>query len=410
MTAHALLYLSKRAGTPTRVSRPAGRMALVLTAVLSGACNGFDPVPTRQTTDPAQLYFTLAINHPAVNLSTMPPYDTLQLTATPQNALGEPMTGLPAPTFRLEFESDSAFVKLTPDGLIQARAATPERGVTIRVTLAVPGGGVHSDVGSIYVIDNAPPTVTALSADPLPPDSARQTMSRSSDDGDLFIFPFQFFIGGHLPAAHLLDAGGNPIGGKIAYKSLNPKIAAVGLFNALSSDPFVSLYALNPGQLRVVARTMAYGVSLVDTAVITVTWPVLQWVYVVSELDEAPHFQPSDIRIAPYGLVVWKNRSGETVDITFDNPTNVADPSLINGPGSIACSNLTDPYYGPGPHCGPGNAVMPPPLPNPDYPSESTTIQIRQFPVPGVYTYHSTRTGASGRIIVSADPDPTAMP
>jgi len=111
----------------------AGCTLLVALAGGLAGCSGLDPVATyEQLTDPAQLFMALTLDHPAVNLSTdatVPSYNTLQLTATPRNALGRPLTGLPAPTFHLDKATDSTKVTVTPTGLVTAKSATTGNGV-----------------------------------------------------------------------------------------------------------------------------------------------------------------------------------------------------------------------------------------------------------------------------------------
>src|SRR5689334_3667472 len=65
-------------------------------------CGGLEPVAPYNgiITDPANFFQSLTLNYRAIVLSTAPGHNTFQLTATPRNALGQPMEGLPTPTFR----------------------------------------------------------------------------------------------------------------------------------------------------------------------------------------------------------------------------------------------------------------------------------------------------------------------
>jgi hypothetical protein len=132
-----------------------------------------------------------------------------------------------------------------------------------------------------------------------------------------------------------------------------------------------------------VARTTAYGVTKVDTATFTVTLPIFQIVTA---------FQPSEVQIAPHGYVFWTNvmlDSEEPVatEVTFDDSSNVAAPP------SVICDVIVG-FFGPGASCGSGDFLLPAIR---NFPG----AQVRQFPVPGVYPYH-TGTGATGRVIVEA--------
>jgi len=397
--------------TPAMISSLT-RAAIISVAAVLAACNAVEPVTTyEQVTDPATLYLALTADDPAVNLSTVEPYNTVQLTATPRNALGEPMPGLPAPTFHLLLDSDSDYVKLTSDGRLEAVAATPPNGVAIVIELGVPGGARHIDQVHVSIISDPPPQIASLEVAPPPPDSAKRSMSYVFDPNVQFIFPAAFRS--RISRARVLDPDGNAVEGLvIGYRTLNPEIALVERFPFVGNRVMFS--ATRPGQVAVVAHTFAYGMRLADTVMYTVTWPTLQLIYTMSKLDGTPTFSPSDVRIASSGLVIWENLlPGDSVDVTFDDTTNVADPSLVPGPGATACNTMSnDPgSYGPGPQCGSGNMMLPIGTLAPDgRPIGSTTIQMRQFPVPGVYPYHSTRTGAAGRVIVTDDPDPNALP
>jgi hypothetical protein len=156
---------------------------------------------------------------------------------------------------------------------------------------------------------------------------------------------------------------------------------------------------IRPGQTFLVARTTAYGIMKVDTLPFVVTMPAHENVFIWPGADGIV-VKPREIRIAPYGVVAWVNRSlTDTVDLVFDDPDPVA-----GGP-TYMCDFLNDPawggYFGTEPHCDAGNMLLPPDMEGYD---GAQTIQIRQFPVPGVYDYHSTRLGLSGRVIVTVDP------
>jgi hypothetical protein len=176
--------------------------------------------------------------------------------------------------------------------------------------------------------------------------------------------------------------------------------------------------AIRPGQVRFVARATVYGVTRADTVVYRVTWPAAQAIDIVpgSALPTAPAvFAPSDVRLVPWGVVVWHNTiGGDSVDVTFEDPTNVGmPPAIICSEWLEYPDDETLQDFGPGPHCGTGNVSVPGlPLPDPVVGGSRLlwTTQVRQFPVPGIYRYHSTRTGATGRIIVTNDPDPSALP
>ena len=146
--------------------------ALVLAALLG--CGDIEPVAPGDVliTDPAQLYRGLALEAAAITLSTTSPYNTILLRAMPRDAQGNPMAGLPAPTFRLQNPNDSVRVLLTPTGLATAVATTTGTGVRVIATLTS-GSITHVDTARIAVKATAdPPKLATLSIEPILPDSA----------------------------------------------------------------------------------------------------------------------------------------------------------------------------------------------------------------------------------------------
>lgn len=387
----------------------------VLAIVVLAGCGAIDPVATfEQDTDPKHLYLQLTTDQGAVTLSTVAPYNTLQLTATPRNALGEPMEDLPAPTFHLALASDSTNLTVTPAGLLQARAPASE--VLVIAELGIPGNVRHADTTVVYInaTTDPSPQLASLASEPIAPDSAIMPMDLGFNFSDFGFLPFKYIIQ-EIPVPRALDAQGNPIPDVVfEFRSLDPTILQP-LIGPYSSG-YLQVAGTSAGRARLEFSTTTYGTTLVDTMFITVTWPVIQRVRITAGVGGTTQFQPSDIRLTPYGVVFWENLvAGDAVDVTFEDPANVADPltaELGSGPVRICDRMNTESfYYGPGPHCGPGNVLVPgfPSDPDLPFPGEHT-YQMRLFRIPGVYRYHSTRTGATGRIIVTADPNPAAVP
>lgn len=382
-------------------------------------CGGLDPVaPRQQITDPAKLYMSLDLDHRVVNLATVAPYDTLQLTAIPRNGVGEPMSGLPAPTFRLVTGSDSQFVTLTPQGLLRAREANdPFSPVRVSAELTDSMNVKNAIVIDVNVTDGPPVLMASLAFNVSPSDSNKSGMFHNADFAGFTRGRFILWqtldnlrlLTGEPPFARALDAAGGWIPGLlIRYTSLDPTITeSPAVSRGIFEDPYRGIVTVSPGKARLLAETTAYGVTKSDTIVYTVTWPTLAFVVVRPGLEGAPPvFEPQEIRIAPHGVVMWQSVAGDTVDVTFDDPTHVAA-----GPTSICDVFDSDPEtWGAGPACGSGNFIVPAMPTDPagaTYPWQ--TDRVRQFAVPGVYRYHSA-TGATGRIIVTNDPDPTKLP
>jgi hypothetical protein len=121
-------------------------------------------------------------------------------------------------------------------------------------------------------------------------------------------------------------------------------------------------------------------------------------------LSGTPAFVPGEIRIPPYGIVFWSNYLADSVDVTFDGPV------VMTPPPAGVCNGFIDLLIllgGPGPTCGIGDALMPPhglPIPGLEFlGGTASTVQVRQFPEPGIYPFHSTRTGLTGTVVVTSD-------
>lgn len=373
---------ARRLWSPIRPRRAVLWCGAVGMALGLVGCGGLEPVTTyQQITDPAQLFMTLAIDHSAATLSTAARYDTLQLAATPLNALGEPLTGLSAPTFHLATATDSTLVTVTSTGLLTAKAETTDPGVFVVAELQASGNIRRTDTMLVKVTTLAPPPVlTSFSIDPS--DSAIRSMKLGTGFSWLLLN-----IVGLAPSPSVLpqalDAANAPITGlAIAYTSLDPDIAVVDRWQG-------TVNFLRPGQARLVARTTAYGVIKTATTAFTVTLPISQEFNVVT----GQLLQQREFRIVPHGYVLfgWLNNDGDpvTMDLAFDTP-----PGEVATPPAVLCDAFEG-FLGPG-LCGTGDISFPlPATPGQQF----QAFRMRQFPVPGIYPYH-TSTGETGRIIV----------
>lgn len=349
---------------------------LVVAMAVAG-CGGLEPVdPYQPITDPARLYQRLTLDHRAVNLALAEPYDTLQLTATPRNAAGAPMDGLPAPTFR---SADTTLVWVSPEGLLQARQ--PALGVAVIAELAIEGNLRHADTAYVNVAATAPPTPDSLTIDPVPPDSAVWGMLPLNALAGRVLFA----IGPQIAfdpvlAPRVLDPSGTPIPDLIfEYESLDPSTVRVERW-------FGTVAVLRPGQAAIVVRSTVNGVALADTVIFKTTLPVINGFQIQGAPGERSAFSPTEVTIRRNGYVFWTNLSWDSVEVTFDDPTHVLEiPQL--------CATLG------GDFCLGGDIGR----------IEGSTNDFllntrgRRFPVPGTYIFRSTRTGNTGRVIVLDD-------
>ena len=357
-----------------RTSRPLARRLLAV-AVLAG-CSGLEPISSYSPiTDPASLFMSLTLDHGAVNLAMAEPYNELQLTVTPRNALGSPMDGLPAPTFR---SSDTTGVWVTPTGLLQARK--PGDGVLVIAELVADGNIRHADTAIVNVTTlTTPPTLDVLSIQPATPESAMWSMFPIQGIyGALILFIYAPEIGNDLfPRLSLraLDANGEPISGlAIEYESLDPDIVFVEPTNGSVSLP------VQPGEARVVARTMAYGISKADTARFTATLPRLQAFFILPGRNNGPPIvEPKMVTIRPGGYVVWTNGTTDSVSVTFDEPAGATPIAPLCAALAVFCKGGDIPRF---------------------MGMTDTGSGLRQFVKPGSYTFHIEPLGVTGRVVV----------
>lgn len=380
-------------GVQTRTETLGRACAVTIVLVLSlAACGGYDaPTVYEPITDPAQLYTALALDHRAINLSTAPGYRTIQLTATPRNVLGEQLAGLPAPTFR---STQPLRVRVSHDGLIEALQTGT--GILVIAELAIEGSNIrHADTARVNVTSNAaPPVLDRLELDPVTPDSAVWGLNPSLVSGFYFAI---LKIAGADPSQRLtaraVDAAGNAITGlAIELGSLDPSVGR------WINDPDCAggcVEAYRPGQARMVANTFAYGVAKADTVTFTVKLPAFQYVLLHPTTRTEGAIQPREVNVQRNGWVFWQNRSGQLADVVFDDPTNVVEPTTVCAATATAMqlSGITEPA----PPCGAGNI---PAFNDATQFSNILNFRVRQFPVPGVYTYRNTVTGAIGRVVV----------
>lgn len=366
----------------TVLRRPRNAHSLTLwliTAALLAGCGGLEPVaPYSPISDPAALFMALTLDHKAINLALVEPYGELQLAATPRDARGEPMSGLPSPTFH---SSDTTRVWVTPDGLLQARQ--PGTNIDVIAELVADGNIRHADTATVNITaSTTPPVLDRLSIEPLGGTTEWSLIPNQSIAGQiLFLLSSgRSFQPGLTVQA--LDATGTPMEGlALEYESLDPEIATI--------DPTTgSVGTKQPGEVRVAVSTTAYGVGKADTMAFTVTLPAIHGVVIQPGADNGPPtVEQTGVVIRPGGYVFWINQSPDSVNVIFDDPASAAQiEDICAGLGSIF------PVF-----CDSGNIP----------PFMSTTDNIfelargRQFTEPGTYTFRIEPLGVTGRVIVS---------
>lgn len=341
-----------------------------------------DPTPADPLSN--NPYLTLRLNTRAAIMSTVAPYDTLQLIATPYDASGAVLSTRGTVTYST---TDTA-VTVSASGLVHALTTSP--GAYIVAKLQDPASNItHMDTAFIVVTDQAPSSPLATFAiQPLPGDSTRLGVTNIS-------FPLDTIVVGAT------DGHGNDITPNllIQYTSSDSNVASVSPLGVVTGNRL--------GTVTIVATTTYYGIAKRDSVRLTITDPVLGHVMLLRQnklaSDGTPvfGFGPASLTIGAGGTVVFGfNLVSPTLgvlDVVFDDPSAV-QPS----PLSMTVTNASTEA---------GNIA---PIPQPSLDSLfAKCIDVmhfeygfylcqaaRAFPTPGTYHYHSARYGTEGTIIV----------
>jgi plastocyanin len=339
--------------------------AIAMACSVLGTTGCANDAPTRPTVKVDALYSALVLDHHAVTLSIASPYDTVSLVATPENPNGAALPGLGSVTFT---SSDLARVRVSDNGVVQALA----EGEAIPVVATLQSEKLtHVDTVFITITsDAAPSPLASLSIHPVPPDSAkvgvgvvaRQLLARAVD------------VNGDSMPELLVD-----------FQSSDPSTATVDRRTGV-------VVGARSGNVLIVARASAYGNTRTDTLPFTIGLPVSATIVVdrASMAGTTPTtFTPSAVTVGIGATVLWAWRQDiPATDVTFDDSTSVAADTVGIGPLHVGSS-------------GPGN------IPSPIGCTAADPLSVffkcinsRTFPIPGVFTYHSALTGATGRVIV----------
>ena len=320
-------------------------------------------VSPQPATDPGQRFWALTLDHHAVTLSTAATFDTIRLTATPRTVTGAALADLPVVTFT---SMDQDRVQVDSSGLVRATGS----GIGISVIASLTQGDVtRADTVIINVTSDAPPPVFGgISIQPLEGDSAKNTVYATT-----------------VITARIIDTDGADIpNAAVYYTSLDRTTAAI--------DPSTGvLFPVRPGHVTLVASATVYGVTKADTLLFTIGYPIVAFVSIAPRANANGQivnvFTPSAITIGPGAIVYFTTASTSPTDITFDDPTNVAE-------------DVQDCPFVPS-LCGTGNIDAF--AADPSDPAASVVGRARRFPVPGTYLYHSTIFGTTGSIVVVND-------
>jgi hypothetical protein len=338
----------------------AGGVTLLVTSL---GCAGEQHV-TSPGTDGTTLFWSLTLDEHAVNLSTVAPYDTAHIVATPRTSDG---SVYPNATDVKYVSSDLEHVQVSADGQLQA--ISPGLGIPVVATMSV-GNLTHSDTVIVDVVsDSAPPVLESLSIHPVPPDSAIWGANALEN---------LMFVGSRFVVAH--DDAGNPLSGfSIYFHSSDTTIATIDRNTG-------ELNGKRPGQVTIIASTRAFGVAKADTLPFTITMPAFMAVIIAPPPGTTgPNLvtSPTVATIAAGGTILFMDFSLSQINITFPDPSVIAEDQLV-------C------------FCGSGNIDT--------YGADTVNLDNdfkgRSFPVAGtyVYTVHGGPNALTGTIVVEPPP------
>jgi hypothetical protein len=331
-----------------------------LLAMLAAGCGGDPAVTPPPTGDPTTMFWQLTLDTRAATVSTVAPYDTIRITATPRTISGSPITDLAPPTYT-SMDLDHAFVD--PDGLVHAVAV----GDQILIVASLEEGNIlHQDTLVLNITDaSPPPTLATFTIHPDAGDSAKTAESANSN-----LNPRAF------------DEAGDPISDvSVYFVSSDPTIATVDRASGFLAPE-------RPGHLSIYATTTVYGVTKTDTLPYTIGVPLILVMRIAPLRQSDGHtiggFIPAQVTLGVGAKIFFQNDGAPNTDITFDDPTNVGEDDEDCPSFESFCGTGDIPAFGlePGDDTG------------------LTALRARKFHVAGSYPFHSTLWGTSGTITI----------
>ncbi len=341
-----------RASLRRGVRRYATRTTLlahtILTTAAITAC-GNEKLAAVPAADLTTVPWSVKLNVNVATMSTVAPYNTLQLTATVYNAYGTALTTDTAPTF---VTRDPDRISVTADGLVTVK----KTGTDLQIVARYRSGAVTlTDTLRVDATSEANPApLTDFSIDVIP-----------YDRSDIFS---AVFLPESVLQATFTVQGRPPTQGTYRYRlwSSNEQIAY--------SPCCGSIGVVRPGTVTFYATTTVYGVTKTDSVRYDARLSNFLGILIQSDATTPPWFSVPSYVVRTGATVAWLNLSDlDSTDITFDDPTNVEESPEF-------CQ------------CGSGNVAM--------IPAGQFAFAARRFPVTGTYIYRSRLHNIQGRIIV----------
>ncbi len=302
----------------------------------SAACSPDITVPPAMQMQP--FYARLELNHHAILLSSVSPYDTVTLLTTPMTLNGDvwfpvgvsdaerdAILNATPPVF---VSADSSRVKVSPTGLVSV--VRPTDAGTVRIIASRQIGNVtRSDTALVRVIANATPPV--IKTFTLRPDSA------AIANGEMLTLV--------LTAA---DPDGTPIPNVVTYlRSLNPSLVGIGGTAGTGHNVLFVKALANTGSVKIRTNAYVYGKVVSDSFTVHVKHPVNSDVTIQVIRGEGGRMQwglpKRELNMSRGGSVRWQYQgdsllladsiSQRPVSIVFERPDD-ALPAIPTGQNS----------------------------------------------------------------------------
>ncbi len=365
----------------SHTSVPWWRHALIATCTavctLSGAgCNLSDTGPTAYRS-PDKFFAVLALEHHAINLSMVAPYDTVTLHTIRAMGDGSVVPG------EVIYSVSNPSISVT-DGVLKAER--PVDSAVVRVTL-VYGTIKRTDSAIVSVRASAPDHLRDFGLRLAAGDSAKTSTNVTKT----------------IPILRASESGSNLSTLRVSITSSDTNIVSL---TRTGGD--VSIKAKRPGRVALVSSTFAFGTAWRDSLVFTVGWPISFFLPTTESFrigSETPvlAFAYPELTIGVGGCVGWINTNLEVdLDVQFD------DPSHATAPGGAVCPvlfQLLSPDVGG--NIEPFHRI---PISDEEVLTEEdlenyikawlSPYRARVFSTPGIYLYRSTLHGTTGRIRV----------
>jgi hypothetical protein len=381
--------------------------SLVGTAMLlvAAGCGG-DTAPTGPAAATAPLYWQLQLNHHAVTLATVAPYDTIQLTATPVDPDGVPI----ATTVRPVYTTNDTSITIDSTGFVRVhRTGSNALGIQVVATFQTTDARATTlaDTVMINVVNwnsaAVVPRLDSLLFRPVSGDSARRALINTL--GQLGTQTFDQPL--------VKTATGDTISNVLVrYHTSDALIASVAMPIARSTRaPEITIHA--PGVVLLTAETTVYGKHVIDSVWYTVGYPLrLVCSYGIGEIVYNPELASvpanfltlGQLTIGQGGAVLWGNSiqgtADDSLDIAFDRTTGIVGlTTTASFPGVTGAITIPP---------GPGGNI-------PAFPAatlepffgglevltfDSVTSKARVFTQPGTYQWTSQRHQVAGTVTV----------